>query len=80
MEIGNGIQTEEEIEIGDVYQEVDALLLKHGVNVFSSMPVSRKYAFELFDIPKEGDYLQVLYPYTGNGCSHVMGDLAANLL
>ncbi|KAF8443398.1 DNA polymerase alpha subunit A [Terfezia claveryi] len=59
-----GVQTEEEIKMGDVKNEVDDLLFKHNVMSHSSFPVSRKYAFELFDIPKEGDYLQVLYPYT----------------
>lgn len=78
MEIGNGVQTEEEIEMQDVYNEVNALLLKKGVTKFLSKRVSRKYAFELFDVKKESEYLQVLYPYTGNSCSHVTRDMAAN--
>ena len=64
----------------DVHNEVDALLLKNKVKKFICSPTSRKYAFELFDIPKECDYLHVLYPYTGNDCSHVTRDLATNLL
>lgn len=47
----------------EVYEEVYSLLLKIGVRSFKAKPVSRKYAFELFDIPRESDYLQVLYPY-----------------
>lgn len=62
----------------DVYHEVDALLLKKGLPGFLSTQVSRKYAFELFDVKKEAEYLQVLYPYTGNSCSHVARDMAAN--
>ncbi|RPB23617.1 hypothetical protein L211DRAFT_825151 [Terfezia boudieri ATCC MYA-4762] len=60
----SGVQTEEEIEMEDVVNEVNDLLFKHNVMTHFSSSVSRKYAFELFDIPKEGDYLHVLYPYT----------------
>lgn len=49
----------------DVYDEVNALMVKHRVRTYKSDSVSRKYAFELFDVPRESDYFQVLYPYTG---------------
>lgn len=47
----------------EVYEEVYSLLLKIGVQRFKAKSVSRKYAFELFDIPRESDYLEVLYSY-----------------
>lgn len=65
MRIGNGIQTDEEVEMTDVYTEVDEFMRKVRVGKFKAKPVSRKYAFELFDIPRESDYLEVLYPYKG---------------
>jgi DNA polymerase alpha subunit A len=34
------------------------------IDGFKTKPASRKYAFELAGIPREGDYLKVLYPYT----------------
>ncbi|KAL9064990.1 MAG: hypothetical protein Q9157_007642 [Trypethelium eluteriae] len=59
----NGQDTQEEVDMGDVYDEVDAIMTKFRVNMHKIKPCSRKYAFELPDIPKEADYLKLLYPY-----------------
>ena len=48
----------------DVYQEVDGLMTKLKVDMHKIKPTSRKYAFELPDIPKEADYLKLMYPYS----------------
>jgi len=48
----------------DVYNEVNEILMKHRVTEFRNRPVSKKYAFELIDVPRECDYLEVLYPYS----------------
>ncbi|KEQ91426.1 hypothetical protein AUEXF2481DRAFT_8497 [Aureobasidium subglaciale EXF-2481] len=78
----HGRETDEEVEMGDVYQEVDGLMSKFKVNMHKIKPCSRKYAFELPDIPKEADYLKLLYPYDkqplptdlqGETFSHVFG-------
>lgn len=55
--------TEDEIGMQDVYQEVDELMTKSKVSMHKIKPCSRKYAFELPGIPKEADYLKLLYPY-----------------
>lgn len=77
-----GRDTEEEVEMGDVSEEVDNLMTKNKVNLHKIKPCSRKYAFELPGIPKEADYLKLLYPYTkpalqmetkGETFSHVFG-------
>ncbi|MCJ1243275.1 DNA-directed DNA polymerase alpha catalytic subunit pol1 [Trapelia coarctata] len=59
----NGRDTTEEVEMQDVYQEVDALMTKIGVGMHKIKLCSRKYAFELLDVPKEADYLKLMYPY-----------------
>ncbi|QIW94811.1 hypothetical protein AMS68_000329 [Peltaster fructicola] len=78
----HGRATDQEVEMGDVYQEVDSLMTKFGVNMHKIKPCSRKYAFELPGIPKEADYLKLLYPYdkqalpmdlNGETFSHVFG-------
>ena len=46
-----------------VYQEVDELMTKLRVGMHKIKPCSRKYAFELPDIPKEAEYLKMMYPY-----------------
>ena len=46
-----------------MYEEVDALMSKSRVDMHKIKPCSRKYAFELPDVPKEADYLKLLYPY-----------------
>jgi len=50
--------------MGDVCEEVTGIMEHSGVVVFKAKSSRRKYAFELPGIPKEGDYLKVLYPYT----------------
>lgn len=49
--------------MGDVYKEVDDIMSKLRVGMHKIKPCSRKYAFELPDIPKEADYLKLMYPY-----------------
>jgi DNA polymerase alpha subunit A len=77
-----GQATDEEVEMSDVYEEVDDIMTKHRVGMHMIKPCTRKYAFELPDIPKEADYLKLLYPYdkmplatdmTGETFSHVFG-------
>jgi DNA polymerase alpha subunit A len=60
----HGRDTSEEIEMKDVYEEVDELMTKMKVGMHKIKPCTRRYAFELPDIPKEGEYLKLLYPYT----------------
>ncbi|KAL8775944.1 MAG: hypothetical protein Q9194_003481, partial [Teloschistes cf. exilis] len=55
--------TTDEVEMADVYQEVDALMTQLRVGMHKIKPCSRKYAFELQDVPKEADYLKLMYPY-----------------
>ncbi|KAI0902126.1 hypothetical protein F4806DRAFT_445772 [Annulohypoxylon nitens] len=77
-----GQDTSEEVEMMDVYAEVDEFMTKMKVDMHKIKPCTRKYAFELPDIPKEGQYLKLLYPYTkpqipseskGETFSHVFG-------
>ncbi|KAI1655077.1 hypothetical protein F4813DRAFT_368545 [Daldinia decipiens] len=78
----NGQDTSEEIEMTDVYSEVDEIMTKMKVDMHKIKPSTRKYAFELPGIPREGQYLKLLYPYTkpqinpevaGETFSHVFG-------
>lgn len=60
----HGRDTSEEIDMKDVYEEVDVLMGKLKVGMHKIKLCTRKYAFELLDIPREGEYLKLLYPYT----------------
>lgn len=62
-DLGHGRDTSTEVEMGDVYQEVDEVMTKLRVGMHKIKPCSRKYAFELSDVPKEADYLKLMYPY-----------------
>ena len=59
----HGLETSDEVEMEDVYKEVDGLMSKFKVDMHKIKSCSRKYAFELPDVPKEADYLKLLYPY-----------------
>lgn len=77
-----GRSTDEGVEMEDVYQEVDELMSKFKVGMHKIKSCNRKYAFELRDVPKEAEYLKLLYPYNkpalpleveGDTFSHVFG-------
>lgn len=57
-------ETNAEVGMMDVYTEIDALMTKMDVGMFKIKGCKRKYAFELSDIPKEGQYMKLFYPYT----------------
>ena len=70
----------------DVYTEVSELMTKLKVDMHKIKPCHRKYAFELPDIPKEADYLKLMYGYDkpslpmdvkGETFSHVFGTSTA---
>ncbi|CCK71983.1 DNA-directed DNA polymerase alpha catalytic subunit POL1 KNAG_0I01980 [Huiozyma naganishii CBS 8797] len=55
----------------DIEEEILPLLMdKYGLNNIRAKPESKKYAFELPDIPHEKEYLKVLLPYETPKCSH----------
>ncbi|TDZ18640.1 DNA polymerase alpha catalytic subunit [Colletotrichum orbiculare MAFF 240422] len=77
-----GEDTEEEVEMMDVYNEIDTIMSRMKVGEFKVKACTRKYAFELPGIPKEAQYMKCLYPYTkpvidasttGETFSHVFG-------
>lgn len=77
-----GRDTDEEVDMKDVYDEVDELMSKLKAGMHKIKPCNRKYAFELPDIPKESEYLKLMYPYdkpalsletTGETFSRVFG-------
>lgn len=57
-------ETADEVGMMDVYQEIDALMTKMNVGMFKIKGCTRKYAFELPDVPKEAQYMKLFYPYT----------------
>lgn len=78
----NDQETDEEVQMMEVYSEVDATMTKMNVGMYKSKACTRKYAFELPGIPKEAQYLKLFYPYTkpaldatqtGETYSHVFG-------
>lgn len=78
----HGRETSDEVDMNDVYQEVDVIMSKLKVEMHKIKPSTRKYAFELPGIPKEAEYLKLLYPYDkpalpmdlkGETFSHVFG-------
>ncbi|KAI1492041.1 DNA polymerase [Biscogniauxia mediterranea] len=77
-----GRDTDEKVDMMEVYSEVDEVMTKMNVGMYKSKACSRKYAFELPGIPREGQYLKLLYPYTkqalpsettGETFSHIFG-------
>ena len=74
----HGRDTTEEVDMKDVYEEVDEMMAKLRVGMHKIKPCTRKYAFELPDIPKEGEYLKLLYPYSSKSSYHSYANLLTN--
>ncbi|KAI9485969.1 MAG: DNA polymerase family B-domain-containing protein [Benjaminiella poitrasii] len=75
-------ETEEEVDMSDVYGEISEVFSKKRITKFASKEVTRKYAFELHDVPAETNYLKVLYDFEqpaltgeekGKTFSHIFG-------
>ncbi|KAJ3161309.1 DNA-directed DNA polymerase alpha catalytic subunit pol1 [Geranomyces michiganensis] len=60
----DGLPTDKEVTMTDVFTEFDELRRKHRVTEFASAKVSRNYAFELPGVPAEAEYLKVVYPFS----------------
>ena len=82
----NGRETDEEVGMEDVYSEVDALMTRLKVGMHKIKPCERKYAFEKQDVPRQADYLKLLYSYEksqlptdlqGETFSHIFGSNTA---
>ncbi|KAJ3293855.1 DNA-directed DNA polymerase alpha catalytic subunit pol1, partial [Borealophlyctis nickersoniae] len=78
----SGNETDQPVEMGDVYNEFNTLRQKFKISTFQSVPTSRKYAFEVPGVPAESDYLKVVYPFSqppipgdqsGKSFSHIFG-------
>jgi DNA polymerase alpha subunit A len=61
-----GNETDVVVTMQDVHAEFDAIRTKYSIGKWLAKPVTRKYAFELPDVPAETEYLKVLYSYSGN--------------
>jgi DNA polymerase alpha subunit A len=72
----HGRDTSEEVDMKDVYEEVDELMTKLRVGMHKIKPCTRKYAFELPNIPREGDYLKLFYPYSSKATHCFVPDKA----
>ncbi|KAH7243278.1 uncharacterized protein BKA55DRAFT_647837 [Fusarium redolens] len=82
----DGEETGEEVEMMNVYDEIDTMMTKMNVGMYKIKACTRKYAFELRDVPKEAQYMKLLYPYNkpevdpnrpGETYSHVFGSNTA---
>lgn len=78
----HALGSQEEVTLGAVQAEVAQVLAQHGVSRFGCKRVTRKYAFELPDIPAEADWIKVVYGaggpqlpagLAGRTFSHVLG-------
>ena len=68
----DGVETDEEVGMMDVYSEVDEIMTKMNVGMYKIKKCTRKYAFELPGIPKESDYMKLLYPYTSEFMTNIV--------
>lgn len=50
--------------MADVHEEVASIMEKQCIEKYKTKSSFRKYAFELAGVPREGDYLKLLYAYT----------------
>ena len=63
-----GQMTDEDVTMTDVYQELSALFMRGvggsgKIGKFKCKKVSRRYAFEIPNVPAEADYMKVVYAH-----------------
>ncbi|CAG9319724.1 unnamed protein product [Blepharisma stoltei] len=68
---------------GEVYQELEEIRKKCGINKWMCKPIERKYAFEFPDVPPKSSYMKVQYSsklpplnekyFKGKTFSHIFG-------
>ncbi|KAG9284047.1 hypothetical protein G9A89_022821 [Geosiphon pyriformis] len=78
----NGIKTDHEVSMNDVFDELEIIRRRHKIAKWATKEVVRKYAFEIPDVPSEGNYLKAKYSFnfsrlpdnlSGETFSHVFG-------
>jgi DNA polymerase alpha subunit A len=56
--------TDDAVAAMDVYEEIVPILMEqYGLDSIKAKPETMKYAFELPEVPKEGEYLKLLLPF-----------------
>ncbi|CAG8521750.1 12867_t:CDS:10, partial [Dentiscutata heterogama] len=59
-----GNETNIKVTMDDVFEEIESLRHKYRIPKIATKTVSRKYAFELSDVPVQSDYLKVVYSFS----------------
>jgi len=85
----DGSNSDEPVEFKDMYEEFDQnVASKHKIMEYKCRKVTKKYAFDLSDVPRESDYLEVQYNASqtrvpentqGNTFSRVFGTNTSSL-
>lgn len=69
----NGEDTNEKVTPMDVHQEIAPILMEnYGLDRLKAKPETKKYAFELPGVPKQGEYLKILLPYKAPKNRHLV--------
>ena len=71
----------EDAEPDQLMKEIDQLMIQNKIKNYRKKIVSRKYAFEIANVPEEADYVKVVFPHCslhsipaeGKFYSHVFG-------
>ena len=52
----------EEVTMMDVYEEFNTKIMeRYKINQYKSRMVTKNYAFDIFEVPSEGEYLEIQY-------------------
>lgn len=62
VNLKTGQSTGQLVTMADVFDEFDKKIsVKYKIDPFRSRPIEKKYAFELDDVPKSCEYIEVKY-------------------
>jgi DNA polymerase alpha subunit A len=53
------------VDLQMLWEELDTIMTRHKITNWSLQEVSKKYAFEVPDVPAEADWIEINYPYNG---------------
>ncbi|SGZ50084.1 CIC11C00000002055 [Sungouiella intermedia] len=69
----DGEDTDQKVSPMDVHEEIAPILMEnYGLDRLRAKPETKKYAFELPGVPKDGEYLKILLPFKAPKNRHLV--------
>ena len=66
--LDDGVETDVEVDMENLWNELDSLTTKFKIRNWSMKECEKKYAFEVSDVPVEADWVEMNYGFNSTSC------------